>query len=122
MDGLWQETCFELFLSTRGSDGYWEFNLSPSGNWNVYRFNSYRKGMREEEAYTGLPFSIEVREDSLVVSLETDISALIREDQQIDAGIAAVVRMTDGTISYWALTQLGPKPDFHRRDGFIMKL
>ena len=46
-DRLWEETCLELFLGTEDSDRYWEFNLSPSGNWNVYRFTRYREGMGE---------------------------------------------------------------------------
>jgi len=37
-DGLWEDTCFEFFLAIRGSAPYWEFNLSPAGHWNVYRF------------------------------------------------------------------------------------
>jgi hypothetical protein len=40
-DRLWEETCLEFFLGTRDSEGYWEFNLSPAGHWNVYRFTSY---------------------------------------------------------------------------------
>ena len=36
-DLLWQTTCLELFLARRGANGYWEFNLSPAGHWNVYR-------------------------------------------------------------------------------------
>jgi hypothetical protein len=36
--GLWKGTCFELFLGARGEARYWEFNFSPSGDWNVYGF------------------------------------------------------------------------------------
>jgi hypothetical protein len=41
--GLWNETCFELFIAEQGSRSYREFNLSPAGHWNVYRFASYRR-------------------------------------------------------------------------------
>jgi len=44
-DGLWQRTCFELFLRRPGHAGYWEFNFSPSGEWAAYRFDDYRAGM-----------------------------------------------------------------------------
>ena len=40
-DRLWEETCLELFLGEEGSERYWEFNLSPAGHWNVYRFEFY---------------------------------------------------------------------------------
>src|SRR5262245_47150312 len=47
-DRLWESTCFEAFLARAGSPEYWEVNLSPSGDWNVYRFDSERTGMRPE--------------------------------------------------------------------------
>src|SRR5574342_158376 len=37
-DCLWEGTCLELFLGVSGSGDYWEFNLSPAGHWNVFRF------------------------------------------------------------------------------------
>jgi len=46
-DGLWQRTCFELFLRRPGEAGYCEFNFSPSGEWAAYRFDDYREGMEQ---------------------------------------------------------------------------
>lgn len=46
-DGLWQRTCFELFLKRPGVAGYCEFNFSPSGEWAAYRFDDYRDGLAE---------------------------------------------------------------------------
>lgn len=34
-DDLWQHTCLEAFVAESGHEGYWEFNLAPSGHWNV---------------------------------------------------------------------------------------
>ncbi len=48
-DGLWQRTCFELFLKRPGEAGYCEFNFSPSGEWAAYRFAGYREGMEPLE-------------------------------------------------------------------------
>ncbi|HEY9749454.1 MAG TPA: DOMON-like domain-containing protein, partial [Allocoleopsis sp.] len=67
---LWQETCFEFFLGLQGSDRYWEFNLSPAGDWNIYRFDAYRQGMQEETAFTELPFVVEAQPEQLSLSLE----------------------------------------------------
>jgi len=58
-DLLWQTTCLELFLARRGAKGYWEFNLSPAGHWNVYRLERYREGLTPEPAYQQLPFQVE---------------------------------------------------------------
>ena len=46
LDGLWRGTCFELFLGLAGEPAYREFNLSPSGDWNAYRFDAPRQGGR----------------------------------------------------------------------------
>lgn len=46
-DGLWQSTCFELFLRAEGGESYFEFNFSPSGEWAAYRFDNYRSGRTE---------------------------------------------------------------------------
>ena len=64
-NGLWEQTCFELFLAPKGSRIYWECNLSPAGDWNVYHFSDYRQGMREETAVASLPFRVDRRGDCL---------------------------------------------------------
>ena len=46
-NNLWKSTCFEFFLAVRDMLPYWEFNLSASGDWNVYHFQDYRAGMKE---------------------------------------------------------------------------
>ena len=46
-DGLWQTTCFELFVRHPDQRGYFEFNFSPSTQWAAYRFSGYREGMAE---------------------------------------------------------------------------
>ncbi|MCP9882555.1 DOMON-like domain-containing protein [Cyanobium sp. Alchichica 3B3-8F6] len=58
-DLLWQTTCLELFLARQGANGYWEFNLSPAGHWNVYRLEGYRQGLTPEPAYQQLLFQVE---------------------------------------------------------------
>lgn len=120
--GLWQETCFEFFLGVKNAPGYWEFNLSPAGDWNVYRFSGYRSGMAEETVLASLPFRVQVREDLLRLDLEADLTAILPAGRSLELGLAAVVRLRDGAMTYWALTHPGPRPDFHRRESFIMVL
>ena len=119
---LWKETCFEFFIAAKNSEQYREFNLSPSGHWNVYRFESYRKGVREEPAFSSLPFSVKREKDSLQLSLELDIGKIMPPDQILKAAVSAVIKYADGKIVFWALTHPGQKADFHRRDGFIIEL
>jgi hypothetical protein len=120
--GLWEETCCEFFLGIKDAPRYWEFNLSPAGHWNVYRFTGYRQGMAEETALTSLPVSVRRRSDSLQVALELDVGRIVSADQPLMAGIAAVIKLAGHGLTYWALTHPGPAADFHRRDSFVVEL
>jgi hypothetical protein len=119
---LWEETCFEFFLAVKDSPRYWEYNLSPGGHWNVYRFASYRHKMQEEAEVTSLPFSVRTQADALELALDLDLDQIVRADQTLEAAISAVVKHQDGMVTYWALAHRGPQADFHRRDGFIVNL
>jgi hypothetical protein len=119
---LWEETCFEFFLGVKGAPHYWEFNLSPAGHWNVYRFSGYRQGMAEAAAFGLLPFSVHRQPDSLSVTLDVDIGRIVAADQSLAIGLAAVLQFKDQGLSYWALAHPGPRPDFHRREGFGVEL
>lgn len=120
--GLWEETCFEFFLGIKDSPRYWEFNLSPAGPWNVYRFAGYRQGMVEETAFAALPLRLRRRPDSLRLDLEVGLDRIVGADQPLEVGIAAVIKLAGGGQTYWALTHPGPQADFHRRDGFLAEL
>lgn len=121
-DRLWEQTCLELFLGMRDSGRYWEFNLSPAGHWNVYRFTSYRKGMREEPAFASLPFRVRTRPEALRFSMELDIGKLVPKGKPVEAAVCAVILTVKGKRSHWALAHSGPRPDFHRRVGFGLTL
>jgi hypothetical protein len=120
--GLWEETCLEFFLAPANSPGYWEFNLTPAGDWNVYAFESYRQGMREEPAFDALPFTVERASASVVLSLNVELTGLLPAGENLEVAISAVIRGKDGGITYWALAHPGPQPDFHHREAFLIKL
>ena len=119
-DRLWEETCLEFFLGVQDSARYWEFNLSPSGDWNVYRFTSFRKGMREEPAFASLPFVIRREPEALGLFLNLDIGKIMPAHKDMEVAVAAVIKTVKGAVSHWALVHPGPRPDFHRRDGFLI--
>jgi hypothetical protein len=119
---LWEATCFEFFLGTKNDKQYWEFNLSPAGHWNVYYFDDYRQGMKEETAFPTLPFSVQTESDALSVALKLNLGAIVAASQGLEMAIAAVVKYSNGDSSYWALKHPGKEPDFHLRDSFTLKL
>jgi len=119
---LWKDTCFEFFLGIKDSERYWEFNLSPAGHWNVYRFDGYRQGMQEETAFIRLPFSVQNQSEGLAFALDVDLGKIVSADQALKIAITAVIKHRDGEVTYWALTHRGAEADFHQRDSFIVEL
>lgn len=114
-DGLWQATCFELFVKPVDGKGYFEFNFSPSTQWAAYALNGYRAGMRPLE----IPAPrIERRGDG--VSVDVDLSTLPRGAWRV--GLSAVIEEADGTRSYWALKHPAGAPDFHDDACFALEL
>jgi hypothetical protein len=124
LDDLWTQTCFEAFLAPAGGEAYWEINLSPSGDWNAYRFDGYRRGMRSETRVAGAVTELD-RASCGTVTLRAaiDVGPLPElASAALDASVAAVVQMSDGTLSYWAAAHGTDRPDFHRRDSFVIRL
>ena len=111
-NALWEDTCFEFFIAMKGSRGYWEFNLSPAGHWNVYRFDSYRQGMEEERAFGSLPFSVLKQPESVSLDLTVDLEDIIPRNKPLEIAVTAVIRSTGGELSYWALVHGGLMPTF----------
>lgn len=115
---LWETTCLEFFLASKNSPNYWEFNLSPSGDWNIYAFTGYRESMVEEKAIAALPFKVAREPKLFQLDLTLDLTPIIPPDRDIDLGITAVIESEEGDLSYWALNHCGRQPDFHLRDSF----
>lgn len=123
-DRLWEATCFEAFLSPAAAASYWEINLSPAGDWNVYRFNGYRRGMRLEARVEPPVFHATTDgERTLAVTVAFDLNPM-RELARIalDVALAAVLEEAGGARSYWALRHEAAQPDFHRRETFVVTL
>ena len=117
MDGLWQNTCFELFLGEPRTERYSEFNFSPSGNWAAYSFDHYRNGMDP----LALAQSPEIYMDFSDTHMALEVTFGLPDiwmREEFDAGLSAVIEMQDGEKSLWALAHPAANPDFHHRDGF----
>ena len=118
-DGLWQTTCFEMFLMCE--DGrYFEFNFSPSAEWAIYAFDSYRTGMRPLEV--DVSPHIEFVETGEIFSLEADVDLGQIPIEKMALALSAVIEETGGTKSYWALAHPPGQPDFHHPTCFAATL
>ena len=122
-DELWKATCFEFFLAVKGQPGYWEFNMSSSGDWNVYRMDAYRRvSFREESAISQLLFESGKRSDGYSLDVSVSLDSIIERGAELQVAITAVIQTLDGDETYWALTHPAPYADFHLRESFILEL
>ncbi len=122
-DELWKGTCFEFFLAIKNQPQYWEFNLSPSGDWNVYRMDAYRRvGFREETSIQQLPFEVRSEAREFHLNLLANLHPILPPGQLLKIGITTIIQTKDGRESYWALAHPAPVADFHVRESFILGL
>lgn len=117
-DGLWQHTCFEAFVRAGEGEAYHEVNLSPSGQWAAYHFDSYRAGMANAVLE---PPVTNARAGETRLVLTATITGL-PADRPWHVGLSAVIEEMDGRRSFWALRHPPGKPDFHHRDCFALEL
>ncbi|MGH8641727.1 MAG: DOMON-like domain-containing protein [Burkholderiales bacterium] len=125
-DRLWEHTCCEIFVACKGLPAYYEFNLSPSGEWAAYAFNSYRAeragGMRAD----GLAPQVNVRGTARVLELDAvirlDALSAVHSSAPLSLALSAVVEDNDGDLSYWALRHPPGRPDFHHAEAFALHL
>ena len=126
-DGLWQTTCLEAFWGFAGQDAYWELNLAPSGDWNLYRLNHYR-GPLAPVALAAPPWQVRRRAGELEVAVDLDLGEVAGGDESgvaglpLEVSLTAVIDQVGQGVSYWALAHTGAEPDFHRRDSFRLGL
>jgi hypothetical protein len=118
--GLWQHTCFEVFVMVEEGPGYREFNFSPSGEWAAYAFRDYREGGELEIELTP---GIVVRRSMNRLELDAEIcQEFLPPGRPLRLGLSAVVEDADGVLSNWALRHPPGKPDFHHADAFALQL
>ncbi|MDR0577571.1 MAG: DOMON-like domain-containing protein [Candidatus Accumulibacter sp.] len=125
-DSLWEQTCFEAFAGLEGDSGYREFNFSPSGRWAVYDFGDYRRRLPDPEV-AAPRIAARATEGRLELEAIAPLSSLppALSGAAWEIGLSAVVETTDavdGGRSYWALRHSSPRPDFHLRDSFALRL
>jgi hypothetical protein len=113
-DGLWEHTCFEVFI---GGSAYSEFNFSPSSQWAAYDFHGYRAEMRPREMTEFPEIGCDASETHFVLEADFGIGTL-----KGNVGLSVVIEELDGTKSYWALSHPPGAPDFHHPTCFAATL
>ena len=123
-DGLWQYTCFEVFLSGGQGASYVEGNFSPSSQYAFYAFDGYRDGMRALRHAPEPSIGLDRGKGRFALEVEFDFAALAPELAIADwtLGLSAVIENADGGKSYHALAHPGGAPDFHHAACFALEM
>lgn len=104
-DELWRTTCLELFIGKMGEASYVELNVSPTGGWNAYQFNTYREGMKQSEVIEIINFHVS---DFFLEATFQGIDMAF----PITLGPAVIIEKEGGELDYFAIKH-GDNPDFH---------
>ena len=118
---LWKHTCFELFIADSASHGYWEYNFSPSRQWAVYAFSDYRQPVNAAVTNTPNVDVPRVSDTTFTLGIKFPVDAVFAK-KTLSVGVSAVIEYRDGALRYFALAHGAQRPDFHRRDSFLIKL
>jgi len=114
---LWEKTCFEAFLGVPRSKKYYEINCAPSLDWNLFSFEYYRHGMKEELTVHAPKASF----DPPGFRAEFDLNRLFSSQSpvELEVSLTTVILATDGEIHYFAWKHSASQPDFHQRKSFF---
>jgi len=116
-DGIWNGTCFELFLSGKNQEKYLELNFCPSGDWACYAFPGYRSSPTNPNI--SRPVIEQVGHAILTVSIDwQEINLLIGEPELVEGSMTACL-LEEKEQSFWAYKHPETEADFHDRNCFI---
>ena len=122
---LWKHTCFEWFLKPADSTAYWECNIAPGGDWNLYSLSDYRKNLLEEKNLSSFSLKTQRLSDekwSLHASFDLSPISPLQDNTKLLLNLSAVLELTNGQMTYWSLSHTQSKADFHHPNHFVMEL
>lgn len=120
VDGLWRHTCCEAFVMGDEAPAYREYNFSPSGAWQAYDFEAYRRGSRPAQTR---PPHITCQPSESRLTLTASLAHLnLPPGRRLRLALSAVIEDRSGQLSYWALSHSAMQPDFHQPDAFALEL
>lgn len=117
-DELWTTTCFEAFLGLPGQESYWEINLSPCGDWAVYRFTDYRSGQEAQPLRCDPHIQLQRRHHQLRLDARLPLAPWWSAGVCPELSLTAVIDKGAEGLSHWALRH-GEQADFHDRNTFL---
>ena len=118
----------EAFWGFAGQQAYWELNLAPSGDWNLYRLSHYRGPLAPVALAAPPAWQLRRAPREWEVAVELDLGEVAGGGElgvaglPLEISLTSVIEQVGQGVSYWALAHTGAEPDFHRRDSFRLRL
>jgi hypothetical protein len=120
-DGLWQASCFEMFVKPADQQGYAEYNFSPSEAWAAYDFAGWREGMADRSISHHPVITPRGGSSLLIVDVAIPLTDLPPSPAAMS--LTCIIEEEGGIRSYWAMAHGDPaKPDFHHPACFAATL
>ena len=121
-DELWLSTCLELFIAPPAGQPYWEINLSPTGDWNLYQLDDYRQGLKPDPDIEPINIRSNSAADHHQLQAMLQVPPALLKAPKLQANLCAVLQHVNNTNSYWAVCHPGHEADFHARAGFVLEV
>lgn len=118
---LWDHTCFEFFMAPSEKKHYWEFNFSPTGAWNCFRLEDYRKDATYPEITVPV-IRLEEKPGLIFLQAVLNIPGILSASDEWDIQFATVIKLTDSSLQYWSNSHFCDEPDYHSRRNFINQI
>lgn len=116
-DELWKKTCFEVFLRNPETGSYYEFNFSTEKEWNLYRFDSYRKPQPPLRSDDFRIQNLKWRNGEFQAQILNSMNL-----PEMEVALTAVLLARSGESLYMSLNHPDPKPNFHHHKSFQFKI
>ena len=121
--GLWESTCFELFIKNPRGEDYVEFNFSPEGLWNCFYFPRPKAPLKAYEHFPDPRTEIEHTNYGLRFKATVDLSFLpidsIFNAPHFEISTPCVLESNEGRLTYWAYSHHNEFPNFHNFSTFL---
>jgi hypothetical protein len=113
-DNLWKNTCFELFIANTHNNAYWEINISPSTQWNIYHFSDYKEGMKKEKNITQPIIKTTQKNNYYSLSFTSTFTQDVL-NQELQINLAVILLDLDGVRHFYSIFKNSGNVDFHNK-------
>ncbi|WP_127715941.1 hypothetical protein [Halobacteriovorax sp. HLS] len=119
--GLWEKTCFEFFILNTKSKDYYEFNFSPSSDWNCFYFSKKGDPLNEYTQIESIETEALKTNESYQLTVKLHADSFHNEflkPEFMKIALTSVLKSNE-ELSYWAISHQDLRPNFHHFDSFV---